>query len=139
MLVVPAIQTLQTHPQHWGEDSLEWRPQRWILDATPNPTTSTTSGASLESETLFSPLKGTFFPWAEGARNCPGKKFAYVEIVAILASLLWNHRADPVPQAGESIVEARRRILEVVKDSSVMLMLKMRDPESVAIRWSEVR
>lgn len=31
-LVIPALQTLHTHPRYWGKDSLAWQPKRWILN-----------------------------------------------------------------------------------------------------------
>ncbi|KAF4626589.1 hypothetical protein G7Y89_g11573 [Cudoniella acicularis] len=122
VLVVPALQAQHTHPRHWGSDSLEWRPQRWI-----------TASKDLESEVLFQPPKGTFFAWSEGLRNCPGKKFAQVEFVAVMVGLFGNNIAEPVPNHGESVAAARERVLRVVKDSNVELLLQMRDPESVRV------
>lgn len=126
MLVVPSLQAMHTLPYHWGNDSLVWRPQRWI-----------TGSGSLESERLFKPLKGTYFPWSEGIRNCPGKKFAQVEFVATLVVLLTNHVAEPATRTGESLEDARTRVLAVVKDSNVKLLLQMRDPRSVSVTWRE--
>jgi len=126
MLVVPDLQAQHTHPRHWGSDSLEWLPQRWI-----------TSSENIESETLFQPPKGTFFAWSEGLRSCPGKKFAQVEFVAVMVGLFRSNIAQPVPHPGESVVGARRRVLEVVKDSNVELLLRMRRPESVTVRFQE--
>jgi cytochrome P450 len=128
VLVVPNLQALHTHPRHWGDDSLDWRPQRWITG---------TTGNGFESEALFKPPKGTYFPWSEGIRNCPGKKFAQVEFVATLVALLTNHVAEPVSRTGESVADARKRVLAVVKDSNVELLLQMRDPRSVAVRWTK--
>ena len=126
VLVVPNLQALHTHPRHWGDDSLVWRPQRWI-----------TGSGAIDSEILFKPPKGTYFRWSEGIRNCPGKKFAQVEFVAVLTTLLANHVAEPVTGDGESLDTARARVLEVVKDSSVELLLKMRDPKNISVRWRE--
>lgn len=123
-LVVPNLQALHTHPRHWGSDSLEWRPERWIE----NP-------GDFEKEALIDPPKGTYFPWSEGIRNCPGKKFAQVEFVATLTALLNNHVAEPVPNRNESIDAARKRTLDVVKDSNVELLLQMANPRTVAVRW----
>ena len=132
-LVIPSLQALHTDPRNWGQDSLEWRPQRWIA----NPNVNDQS--SPEAEELVEPVRGTYFPWAEGARNCPGKKFAQVEFVAVLVALLGNHVAEPIPWSGESMEQARQRTLAVVKDSSVELLLQMRNPRSVSVRWKERR
>ena len=89
----------------------------------------------MESEDLFKPLKGSYFPWSEGIRNCPGKRFAQVEFVAVIAALLQRHVAEPVPRGSESLEKARERVLAVVKNSNVELLLQMRDPRSVRMRW----
>lgn len=81
------------------------------------------------------PPKGTYFPWSEGVRNCPGKRFAQVEFVAVMAALFRDHCAEPVPCPTEDMLAAQERVLKVVKDSSVELLLQMRNPESVAVKW----
>lgn len=71
-LVLPNTMALHTHPRYWGEDALAWRPSRWIV-----PSTEQSNGANLEfldGESLRVPRQGTFVPWSEGARVCPGKK-----------------------------------------------------------------
>lgn len=90
----------------------------------------------LSNERLFVPKKGTFFAWSEGARNCPGKKFAQVEFVATMAALFRDFRVQPITREGETLDKARQRVLEVVRDSNVELLLQMRDPDSVAVAWS---
>lgn len=125
-LVVANLMALQTHPRYWGDDSLVWRPQRWI---------HCSPSSDLKDETLFTPRKGTFIAWSEGARSCPGRKFAQVEFVATMAAVFRGFRAEPVRMGGESADEARKRVLGVVKDSNVELLLQMREPESVRVRW----
>jgi len=135
-LVVPNLQALHTHPRYWGTDSLTWRPSRWILPASASQTVERTEPTQLQNEKLLVPEKGTFIAWSEGARNCPGKKFVQVEFVATMATLFRNYRVQPIAKQGETLDVARKRVLEVVKDSSVQLLLQMRDPESVAVTWS---
>lgn len=128
-LVQPNLQAMHTHPWHWVRNPLTWRPQRWI--------SARSTGGGLEAETLVVPLRGTYFPWSEGVRNCPGKRFAQVEFVAVMAALFRDHVAEPVPRPGESDQAARQRTLRVVEDSNVTLLLQIRDPESVVVRWRE--
>lgn len=124
---------LQTHPRYWGQESLTWRPYRWILDSEKEGRGDHSN--HFDCETLLRPDRGTFIAWSEGARSCPGKKFAQVEFVATMAALFRKHRAEPVSKVGETLAAARKRVLHVVKDNNVELLLQMRDPDSVSVRW----
>lgn len=98
--------------------------------------TEQTVEPQIKNEKLFVPEKGTFIAWSEGAHNCPGKKFAQVEFVATMATLFRNHTVRPIPREGETLDTARERVLRVVKDSSVQLLLQMRNLSSVAVTWT---
>lgn len=39
-------------------------------------------------------------------------------------------------EEGETLEWARRRVLDVVKDTRMQLLLQMRDPNRVAVAWS---
>jgi hypothetical protein len=60
-----------------------------------------------------------------------------VEFVGAMVSLFRKHRVEVVPEKGESVEEARKRTLDAVKDSRIVLLLQMRNPESVGLRWVE--
>ena len=95
----------------------------------PVPTTN------LESESLYTPPPGTYIPWSDGARVCPGKKFSQVEFVAVMVALFGSYRVEPVPRRGESMAMALVRTLDTVKDSAMVLLLQMRNPESLGLKW----
>ena len=132
-MVLPNTMALHTHPRYWGEDALAWRPSRWIV-----PSTEQSNGANLEfldGESLRVPRQGTFVPWSEGARVCPGKKFAQVEFVAAIAALFRSHHVNPIVHSGEDAGNARQRILEMVMDSNMGFLLQIRNPTSVSVGW----
>ncbi|KAL9596408.1 MAG: hypothetical protein Q9179_004620 [Wetmoreana sp. 5 TL-2023] len=134
-LVMLNICAMHTNPRYWGEDSLNWRPSRWI-------TTSLCDQKSgpqepIEQETLFEPRKGTYLPWSGGARVCVGKKFSQVEFVAVMAVLFQKHRVEPVMETGESVEKARRRVVGVIEDSLLRMTLQVRDPTLAAISWKK--
>ena len=54
-----------------------------------------------------------------------------------MVALFRKHRVEVVPENGESEDEARKRALDVVWDSRIVLLLQMRRPDSVALRWLE--
>lgn len=119
---------IHTHPAYWGADALQWQPQRWIIAHEDGP-------SSLFNEAILTPLQGAYAPWSGGARVCPGKKFGQVEFVAIMATLFQNYRVEPVPVGAESMESARSRAAAAVRDSGMILLLQMRHPEAVGLRW----
>lgn len=125
-MVIPSYATVHTEPEYWGSDPLVWRPSRWIQG----------NGAAPGQEEVISPKKGTFLGWSEGARDCPARKFSQVDFVATVATLLREWRVDPVQLDGESPADARRRVLDLIKeDSGPVLLLQMLHPERASLAW----
>jgi cytochrome P450 len=119
-MIIPSYASVQTEPRWWGDDSLEFRPQRWIDS----------------NGDFIPPKKGTFIGWSEGARDCPGKKFSQVEFVATLAVLLRDWTVEPVRLSEkESPAEARKRVLDVIESSTPVLLLQMNNPERTPLVW----
>jgi cytochrome P450 len=85
---------------------------------------------------MHQPVKGSFVPWSDEPRVCPGKRFAQVEFVAVIARLFHRQRVHPVPESGEDSAAARERTLDVVKDSHMTFLLQMRDPSRVSLAWT---
>lgn len=76
-----------------------------------------------------------FNPWTHGPRVRPGKKFAQVEFVAVIARLLKNGKVKPKLKDGEKIERAIVRIREVVQDSELDVTLHMKHPERAVLIW----
>ena len=123
------VQALHSDAQTWGEDSLTWRPTRWLRTANQENNTG--------NEAFFEPAPGAYIPWADGPRVCLGRKFSQVEFVAVIASLLGRYRVKPaVPLREEE--EGRRQCLAMVNDSAITaITLQMRKPGSVALKWEK--
>ena len=123
---------MHTHPQYWGDDSMEWNPNRFI-------STPADAQESLENEVLASDTQEHFLPWATGQRVCPGKKFSQVEIVATLAYIFRDYTVHPQPREGESMDDARARIfqtgMEIEHESKILH--EIRHPETIALSWSK--
>ncbi|UQC83961.1 cytochrome P450 [Colletotrichum lupini] len=114
--------SIQVHQPVWGTDAMHWKPDRWIM------TSDHMKG--LDSEQLKAPPDGAFLPWSEGKRACPGKRFSQVGFVAALATLLYKHRLEVIPNAEESLENARERIIEVVNDTYAVMTVHMHKPLS---------
>lgn len=136
-MVVPSLLSMHTHPKYWNPDPLVWRPSRWI-SSPGNKGTNPNIAAQLESEELFVPAKGTYFPWSDGLQNCPGKKFAQVEFVAVIVCLLQSYRARLICKESEDFAAVRKRILAIYEDSKYGLLLRMRNADSVRLTWTRV-
>ncbi|KAF7977721.1 hypothetical protein HWV62_40575 [Athelia sp. TMB] len=90
------------------------------------------SSAVLEGTTsshgLLKPAKGTWLPFSEGNRACSGKKFATVEFVAVLFTLLREHRLE----LGEGWDAARTAKVLAGRKAGA---LTLQPPESVPMRF----
>jgi cytochrome P450 len=113
------LNTIATHlnPKYWPhtseEDLAEFRPERWLLD--PSKTSSAKTSAEDEgyqveegmefdqtdkrpdtAPSLFRPAKGAYLPFSDGYRSCLGRRFAQVEILAVLAVIFktWTVELD---------------------------------------------
>lgn len=92
-----------------------------------------------DQEELYQPPAGAFVPWASGPRICPGKKFAQVEFVAVMAKLFRKHKVGIVLEEGETEEQARERVWEVLEDSWLRVTIQIRCPEKVKLAWEEIK
>ncbi|KAG8629416.1 hypothetical protein KVT40_003281 [Elsinoe batatas] len=118
-------------------DLLQFKPERWLLDgsATPVPGANTSSqskddetdggddiGGPQSSDTssaLFKPPRGAYLPFSEGYRACLGRRFAQVEVLAVLAVLFREYSVElaveeilgeqfPFPTGEEKVQDLKR-------------------------------
>lgn len=129
------VQALHTDPKIWGPDTLDWNPRRWIL-ASALTEDNKTLPLNPQGESLVEPVKGTFIPWADGPRNCPGQKFAQVEFVSAMASLFSKSCVKPVLPEGQEPGLATKELLSMVEGSAISaITLQMQEPKKVALQW----
>ncbi|KAF7905024.1 uncharacterized protein EAF01_005546 [Botrytis porri] len=97
-----------------------------------NPSTQDFDKEKIEADTSHH-----FMPFAWGQRVYPGKKFAQVELVAVLAVLFKDWRVEIIPNDGETGKQARERAWKssLAVDHERHMLHVMFDPESVGLRW----
>ena len=87
-------------------------------------------------ETFIEPEAGAFVPWADGPRECVGRKFSQVEFVAVLASLFQEYSVRPVLKDGEDEEDGRKELARMVDNSAISaITLQMLEPRSRSLRW----
>ncbi|TLD09466.1 hypothetical protein PspLS_12014 [Pyricularia sp. CBS 133598] len=117
---------LHADPEVWGPDALEFNPGRWLR---PDPET-------LGGHVVMTPPKGTFIPWSIGPRTCPGQKMSQVEFVSVIMTLFGRCNVEPIPKDGESLEQARKRVLALTQDSQSGLTLQMNKPRDIGLKWT---
>lgn len=96
------------HPiSNLDNDLEEFKPERWLLDpeakkSTNMPNQEADTEASLlgvntaadPSAALYRPPKGAYIPFSEGHRSCIGRRFAQLEILAVLALIFSQYSVE---------------------------------------------
>src|SRR5690606_17641395 len=80
----------QRNPRYWSPNPNAFQPERWFTSKEAEDV-STWRTSKPEEKRLKKPVNGSFMPFSEGFRACLGKKFAQVEMVAVMAEFLRNH------------------------------------------------
>ncbi|KAH9927307.1 cytochrome P450 [Fomitopsis serialis] len=75
--VILGILGCNTSKAFWGEDAMEWKPERWL-----SPLPDAVTGAGLPA------VAGSLMTFIGGKRACIGFKFAEMEMKAVLSALL---------------------------------------------------
>lgn len=120
--IIPAgthisLQTVAAHrnPKHWptyarsanesvGDDLNTFKPERWLQKAGPSQQQDVTASGQEEdyggpsgedvSAALFRPERGAYLPFSEGARSCLGRRFAQIEVLAVLAVMFKEYSVE---------------------------------------------
>ena len=104
----PADAKKPTHPcSNLDNDLEEFKPERWILDSNAKHSASmpnqdadeeaTSLGINTAADTsaaLYRPPKGAYIPFSEGHRSCIGRRFAQVEVLAVLALIFSQYSVE---------------------------------------------
>jgi cytochrome P450 len=167
------LNTVATHlnPRYWPhtseEDLKEFRPERWLLDPSNSSSAKHAEEEGYEVEegmefdqtdkrpdtapSLFRPAKGAYLPFSDGYRSCLGRRFAQVEILAVLAVVFksWTVELDVSEWMSDeelksASVEEKKRVWEkadqrargLLRDSmGTIITIQMRGGAKVPFRF----
>ena len=141
------------NPRYWphshskktgkSHDLDEFVPERWLTSNPVRDENAQTSEkedtglgeASYDSGSLFHPIKNSFIAFSEGARACPGRRFAQVEITAVLTAIFQKYSVELDVSEWASDEEVSHMGLAEKK----ALYLKAADKADGIVRRSEQR
>lgn len=114
--------------RYWPEP-YKFKPSRWYqsqkqesLGISPQDTLQL-SGSNTDAARLY--RRGTYLGFGEGPRNCPGKRFAQVEIMATFLALFREHRMELVLEPGETHRDAFDRAWAALQRSRMVITLNL--------------
>ena len=105
----PADANNPSHPYSNRDNDLEeFKPERWFLKNQVKKDSKTSDDADLVDEaatlgvntapdtspSLFKPENGAYIPFSEGFRSCIGRRFAQVELLAVLALIFSQYSVE---------------------------------------------
>lgn len=138
-----ADHNLSAHPFGKRENDLEeFKPERWILDTEAKRAAARENyesvaidvdtdaaaalGVNLHPDTaagLYKPPKGAYIPFSEGYRSCVGRRFAQVELMAVLALIFSQYSVELVvdewatdEEVATMDVRRKRKVWEQAKE-----------------------
>ena len=118
----PANPNKPTHLlSNLDNDLEEFKPERWILssdakhtasmpnqDTDPEASNLGVNTAADTSAALYRPPKGAYIPFSEGYRSCIGRRFAQVEVLAVLALIFSQYSVELAVDAYASDEEVEK-------------------------------
>ncbi|KAF9236431.1 cytochrome P450 [Melanogaster broomeanus] len=97
----------------WGEDALEWKPERWL-----SPLPSTVTGAQIPG--VYSHL----MTFSGGGKSCIGFKFSQLEMKVVLTTLLESFKFTPTQEIAWTLGLSTPKVKDS-KDASYRLPLRV--------------
>ncbi|RPA82090.1 cytochrome P450 [Ascobolus immersus RN42] len=135
------ISTMGAHrnPRYWSPHTDAYMPERWFSSKEAEDV-STWRPTDKDEKRLKKPVNGSFMPFSEGFRACLGKKFAQVEMVAVMAEFLRNYSVElAVDERKESWEQVAERTKKDFDQCFITITLSLTNtiPLSIVRRGEE--
>lgn len=91
--------------EYWGEDVDQFKPERFL-----GP-----KGESGDGPGNAKAIRAAFLPFGGGTHLCPGRQFAFAEMMAVMATLLLGFKVEPLQGTEWSLPSfAKRSLVDAV-------------------------
>jgi len=80
--------------------------------------------------------KGQFLRALRRVGKLNRSQMSQVEFAAVMATLFRNAQAEPICQERDTEAQARKRLIDVINDSSPVLTLQLNKPRNVKLKWT---
>ena len=130
------IAALHTNEAYWGQDAYEFRPERFDARNSGKKSQAGSSGSDdvgdedTKSGKITYP-KNAFIPFSDGVRSCIGKRFAQIEGICILASLIQKYQVSLAPDVNRDKILESRVLITTTPIHPVKLIVKRRASNSI--------
>ncbi|KAL2140136.1 hypothetical protein VTI28DRAFT_4218 [Corynascus sepedonium] len=130
------IGTSHNMPEYWGDDVDEFKPERFL-----NYRDGSQKGeGSADGPGSSRAMRAAFQPFGGGIHLCPGRHFAFSEMMAVMATLLLGYEVEPLegtewklpPFATRSVVDA---VTKPAKHGEGLGVRIKRRPGWEGVRW----
>ncbi|KAI1465650.1 cytochrome P450 [Daldinia caldariorum] len=107
---------IRSDPRQRPYAVVDFDPSRWL-----DPGSTDETGAQANSANFLKPRAGTFIPFSEGSRGCLGRRFALVEVCAVVATLFKTHSVELVADTRNGSVGEEEAWLEARQCAALTL------------------
>ncbi|KAK3303657.1 cytochrome P450 [Chaetomium strumarium] len=91
-VVQMAIGAAHAHGEYWGDDVDEFKPDRFVR----KEATADGNGNGEEGPGGAKAMRAAFQPFGGGLHLCPGRHFAFAEMMAVVSTLLLGFEVEPL-------------------------------------------
>ncbi|KAK4147364.1 cytochrome P450 [Dichotomopilus funicola] len=101
--------------EYWGEDVDEFKPDRFVTGSNNSNNSNNQASKTEDGPGSVRAMRAAFLPFGGGSHLCPGRAFAFAEMMAVMATLLLGFDVQPLEGGEWKVPEfATRSVIDAV-------------------------